>query len=213
MDNSIRTQYETLGFTGGDLGLGSNPAIVVVDFQVGFTDPTQSSIASNCDYELKQTKKILNVARRYNIPVFFSVIAYDCEAEAGLWGKKLPSAKTLKATSPLTNIDSRLDVGRNEVVITKKFASCFSGTPFLSLLNAQNIDTIFIAGTSTSGCVRATAVDAISNGIIPIVIRDAVCDRFTEIHEMSLSDMEAKYADLLTTKEVMECLEGYYNIN
>jgi maleamate amidohydrolase len=205
MDSHTKEIYKNAGFTGG-LTLGKSPGILVIDFQMGFTDPSQSPLAGDFGSELERTALILDKAREKDIPIFFSVIGYENEQEAGLWIRKVPSLSHLKIGSPLLEIDPRLSRRPNETVIIKKYASAFAGTHLASLLSANGIDTLLVTGTTTSGCVRGSVVDSIQHGFAPFVIEDAVCDRALGPHESNLLDMKAKYAELISTEQALAYL-------
>jgi len=187
------------------LGFGKTPAILVIDFIRGFTG---GETALSCDLtsELQQTLRILTAARERRIPVIFTSIAYRPDlADAGLWAKKLPLESLIEGTGA-EEIDPVLQRQPDEVIISKKYASGFFGTDLVSLLNAQGVDTVILTGCSTSGCVRATAVDGISYGLRVIVAEDAVGDRAELTHKVTLADIEAKYGDVVPTDEVLEYL-------
>jgi maleamate amidohydrolase len=207
LNKSIQSIFEKSGCL-GQLSIGESVGILVVDYQNGFTNPSISPLASECSDEVNRTAIILSKAREMDIPIFFVVIGYTNIDEAGTWIKKIPGLDTLKLGSSQTELDPRLQYQSNETLIVKKYASAFAGTPLASLLTAKKIDTLFITGTTTSGCVRASAVDAISNGIKPFVVKDAVSDRVKESHDISLIDMQAKYAELVTTEYVLKYLES-----
>ena len=187
------------------LGFGEKPAILVIDYIRGFTGgetPLSCDLAS----ELRQTLKILTAARDKKIPVVFTSISYRPDmADAGLWAKKLPLESLIEGTGA-DEIDPVLQRQPDEVIVSKKYASGFFGTELLSLLNAMGVDTIILTGCSTSGCVRATAVDGISYGLRVIVAEDAVGDRAELTHRVTLADIEAKYGDVVPTDEVLEYL-------
>jgi nicotinamidase-related amidase len=113
---------------------------------------------------------------------------------------------TLRPGTPVVEIDSRLGRRPDEAIILKKYASVFFGTDLVSRLNARRVDTLILTGCTTSGCVRATAVDAVQNGYRPMVVREAVGDRAKAAHDQSLFDLQAKYADVVTVAETLEVL-------
>jgi maleamate amidohydrolase len=200
--------YDNAGFT-GSFEIEGKVGVLVVDFQIGFTDPSQSPLAGDCSMELSRTSYLLEKAREKNIPIFFCAVGYNNENEAGVWMKKVPSLSYLKIGSPLLEIDPILNRKDNETLIIKKYASAFAGTNLSSLLSAVGVNTLFITGTTTSGCIRASVVDALQNGFIPFVIKDAVCDRAKEPHESNLFDMQAKYAELITAEDAVSFLNKY----
>jgi len=126
--------------------------------------------------------------------------------DAGVWARKQKGIATLAAGTPAVELDPRLERRRDEAIIVKKYASAFFGTDLVARLNSRRVDTLLITGCTTSGCVRATAVDAVQNGIIPVVIREAVGDRAEAPHRQSLFDLEQKYADVVSVDEVLAYL-------
>ncbi|MGH7806136.1 MAG: isochorismatase family protein, partial [Candidatus Binatia bacterium] len=189
---------------------GDHPAVIVVDLQIGFTAPEISPVAGELGSVIAATNRVLAAARAAGAPAFFTVIAYDPDApdDAGLWPKKGPYLRTLVAGSDLVKIDPRVDRRPGELVLAKKYASAFFGTHLAPMLAGKGIDTVVVAGCTTSGCVRATVVDALGHGFRPIVPKEAVGDRADEPHDASLFDMDAKYADVMPLDDVLACLEA-----
>jgi nicotinamidase-related amidase len=148
------------------------------------------------------TNELLHLARRDDVPIIFSTVAYDPELqEAGLWIRKIPSNEWLVEGSEWVEVDERLDRRQSEMVLVKKYASCFFGTDLAARLVSRRIDTLLITGCTTSGCVRATAVDACSYGFHTIVVEEAVGDRAELPHHASLFDIDAKYGDVVPLAE------------
>lgn len=194
--------YRSRGL-GSRVGFGSRPAVIVVDFIVGFTDP-RSPLASDFGRELRATNSLLLAMRRRRLPVFFTTTAYDKGMiEAGVFVRKVPSLRVLQRGSRLVEIEPSLKRRKSEVVIEKQYASAFFGTSLASTLHAQGVDTLIIAGCTTSGCVRATAVDGLQHGLRVIVPRECVGDRATGPHEANLIDIDGKYGDVMSVKEVV----------
>lgn len=188
---------------GSRVGFGSRPAIVVVDYIVGFTDPS-SPLAGDFSRELRATKSLLNAMRRRGFPVFFTTTAYDkAMTEAGVFVRKVPSLAVLQRGSRWVAIDPSLKRRKDEVVIEKQYASAFFGTPLASSLQAQGVDTLIVTGCTTSGCVRATAVDGLQHGLRVIVPRECVGDRAAGPHEANLIDIDGKYGDVMSAREVI----------
>jgi nicotinamidase-related amidase len=206
--SSDREFFAARGF-GLRLGFGERPAVVVIDFMNAFTHP-DLPLGANLDAEIAATVLALGAARAAGVPIFYSVAWYDEEnsADAGLWGRKHSGGLTLRAGTHEVELDERLGRRANEAVFVKKYASCFFGTDLASRLNSRRIDTLIITGCTTSGCVRATAVDAIQSGFVPVVVREAVGDRSSAAHEQSLFDLEQKYADVVSLDEVTAYLGG-----
>jgi maleamate amidohydrolase len=191
---------------GHTIGFGENPAVLVVDFIRAFTDPDKA-LGADLETELEQTARVLTAAREGELPIFFTTVCYeDPPTEAGIWARKIPAQRTLRAGTPEVEVDPRLRRQGGEPLLRKKFASAFFGTDLLDRLNALRIDTILLAGCTTSGCVRATAVDGLQHGFRVMVIREAVGDRVRAAHEQSLFDLHAKYADVVSVDEVLDHL-------
>jgi maleamate amidohydrolase len=197
--------YANRGF-GNKVGFGDRPALLVIDFIKGFTD-TKCPLGSNLDAEVSATKQLLDSFRSHKLPVHFTTTVYDSEmVSAGVFVKKVPSLAHLKHGSNWIEIDDRLTPITGEVVWTKQYASAFFGTALASALSAQKIDTLIITGCTTSGCVRASAVDACQHGFLTNVVRECVGDRSASAHESNLNDLDAKYADVVNLKEVEDYL-------
>jgi nicotinamidase-related amidase len=152
---------------------------------------------------------VLDASRVRGLPVLFTSTAYEDPdlADAGIWPMKIPTQATLRAGTPNVELDPRLRRTAGEPVLKKKFASAFFGTDLLARLHVLGIDTLLVAGCTTSGCVRATAVDGLQNGFRVMVIREAVGDRLQAAHEQSLVDLHAKYADVVSVEQVLQYLE------
>jgi nicotinamidase-related amidase len=200
--------YKKRGFA-QRVGFGERPALLIIDFINAFTD-LSSPLASNLDAEIQATRALLDVARVKRIPVFFTTVSYDEGfADAGVFIKKVPSLGVLKTGSPMVEIDNRLAPLPNEHVLVKKYASAFFGTSLWSTLTALRVDTILLTGCTTSGCVRASAVDACQTGFHTIVVEEAVGDRAPEPHQANLFDIDAKYGDVVSLQTAMEYLDRY----
>jgi nicotinamidase-related amidase len=166
-------------------------------------------LGANLDMQIEAQKPLLKIAHERDIPVIFSTVMYE-EAEAkdaGLWGIKMKGSLTLTAGSESVKIDPRVGMQPKDILLVKKYASCFFGTDLVPRLNSRRVDTLIITGCTTSGCVRATAVDAVQNGFRPMVVREAVGDRSVAAHEQSLFDLNAKYADVVSLDETLQYLK------
>jgi maleamate amidohydrolase len=183
---------------GGRAGFGRRPALVVVDMSVGFTDAA-SPLACDVDGALAAIARLLAGAREAALPVVFTTVSYGRadEIAARAFLDKAPALRTLAAGSRWVEIDPRIAPRPAEPVLGKLFASAFFGTPLASLLVAAGVDSLLVTGASTSGCVRATVVDALQHGFRPVVAREAVADRDRAAHEQNLRDMDARYADVV----------------
>jgi maleamate amidohydrolase len=202
---SDQEMYQQRGFA-QKVGFGTRPALLIVDFIKGFTD-TACPLGSNLDAEVLATKQILDAFRTQELPVHFTTTAYDEEmVSAGVFVKKVPSLKHLKSGSNWVQIDERLKPVSGEVVWTKQYASAFFGTALASALSAQKVDTLIITGCTTSGCVRASAVDSCQHGFLTNVVKECVGDRSQSAHEANLNDLNAKYADVVSLEDVKKYL-------
>ena len=193
---------------GGRGGFGRRPALVVIDMTLGFTDP-ESPLACDLEGPISEIQKLLGAARQAETPVVFTTVAYreSDKLTAAAFIDKVPALLTLEAGTRWAEIDPRIAPKQTEPVLNKLFASGFFGTGLSSLLTAAGVDTLIITGTSTSGCVRATAVDALQYGFRPVVPREAVGDRNPDAHEANLYDVDAKYGDVLSVEDTIGYLQ------
>lgn len=193
---------------GARVGFGKRPAVLVVDATIGFTDPG-SPLGASFDDEIASIRRLLDAARRAALPIVFTTVVYDPDmAEAGVFALKVPSLKTLQRGSRWVDLDPRLGRRPAEVLLEKKFASCFFGTHLASYLSFKQVDTLLVTGFTTSGCVRASVVDALQHGLRVIVPRECVGDRAEGPHTANLIDIEGKYGDVLPLEEVLGVLEA-----
>lgn len=201
----IEDYYRSQGMA-GEVGFGSFPAVLVIDFQRGITDPTRPA-GCNLDKEIEATAVLLNKARQKEVPVIFTVIGYHHTLiDGGLLLKKLPALGDNIAGSRNLKIDSRLDPRPDEPVIIKPYPSAFFATSLASSLKALSVDTLIVTGCITSGCVRATVTDSMQHGFRTIVPRECVGDRARIPHEVNLMDMAARFADVLSLEVVLDYL-------
>lgn len=195
--------YYERGF-GGSLGFGRFPALIVVDMQIGFTDP-DLPLGSKQDREIENIDALLQAFRSGPLPIFFLGIRYnekDC-ADAGVWRLKNAGVATMAVGGRATELDPRLRRTEDEPIVYRRYPSGFFGTDLSSRLTTRGVDTAVVVGCTTSGCVRATVVDVLQYGFRPIVAADAVADRSPDAHNQSLVDMEAKYADVMDTGSII----------
>jgi nicotinamidase-related amidase len=192
---------------GQRIGFGERPGLVVIDILQAFTDPTQP-LGADLSREIEAILQVLAAARAAGVPIFYTTVAYEEQdlRDAGIWALKQKGVMTLKAGTAGVELDPRLERRAEEPIILKKYASAFFGTDFVTRLSTRRIDTLLITGCTTSGCVRATAVDAVQNGLRPMVIREAVGDRAEAAHRQSLFDLEQKYADVVAVDEAVAYL-------
>ncbi len=189
-------------------GFGRRPALAVIDMTLGFTDP-ESPLACDLEEPVKNIAKLLEAARHAEIPVIFTTVAFreSDKLTAAAFLEKVPALLVLEAGGRWTAIDPRLAPRETEPVLNKLFASGFFGTGMGSALTAAGVDTLIVTGASTSGCVRATVVDALQYGFRTIVPREAVGDRDEQAHEANLYDIDAKYGDVIPVEDTLKYLE------
>jgi nicotinamidase-related amidase len=205
-DEEILEFFRARGF-GLRIGFGERPAIIQVDFMNAFSDPDMP-LGANLDKEIEAAIEVLDAGRKAEIPIIHTVVHYDEEdfKDAGVWLLKQKGLLSLKSGTHAVEVDDRLNRRPNEAVVLKKYASCFFGSDLVSRLNAARVDTVILVGCTTSGCVRATAVDAVQYGFRPVIVREAVGDRSEPAHKQALFDLEQKYADVVSVEEANEYL-------
>jgi nicotinamidase-related amidase len=204
MAEDKRLVYQRSGL-GHRIGYGRHPALLVIDMQLGFTAPERSPLAGNLDNQIAAINRLLPIARGCGIPIIFTVVGYDpnIAGDGGLWAEKAPTLSELKLGSELVELDQRLRRAPEDLLLVKKYASAFLGTPLVSILVSRGVDTVVVTGCTTSGCVRATVVDAISYGFRPIIPAEAVGDRAQEPHDANLFDMDSKYGDVVSLADAL----------
>jgi nicotinamidase-related amidase len=200
--------YGERGF-GGRQGAGRHPALVVIDLNHGFTDPS-SPLHCDADAAVEATARLLQAARDGARPIAFTTIAYDEGAKrvAKAFIAKAPALAMMTPGSRWAQIDERIAPREDEPVLVKLFASAFFGTALQPMLTAAGCDTLVVTGASTSGCVRATVVDGLQHGLSVLVPREAVADRAQSAHDASLTDIDAKYGDVVSVDEAIAVLRG-----
>ncbi|MCX5240882.1 isochorismatase family protein [Streptomyces prunicolor] len=201
--------YQRAGF-GAPVRRGSRPAIVVVDLTRGFTEagfPSGADLTEVVD----ATSELIAAARPAGVPVVFTAIAYtpaEAAGDAVTWLQKAQGMRSLVEGSEEVALDPRLPRTLQDHLIVKKGASAFFGTSLAALLTGLGCDTVLVCGATTSGCVRATAVDAVQSGFSVLVPRDCVGDRAPGPHDASLFDIQAKYGDVIDVKDAVGYLDG-----
>lgn len=195
-----------VGAFNGRLSFGSRPALLIVDFVMAYLDKS-SPLYANVEDALASNERLLAAARAANIPVIFTNVVYEKDgADGGLFYKKIPSLKVFVKGSPFGAFPPSLKPLQDEHVISKQFASAFFGTSLTEILVREGVDSLLITGLSTSGCVRATALDALQSGFAPFVVRDACGDRHPAPHEANLFDLQAKYAEVISETDAIALL-------
>lgn len=196
------------GVFDGRLGFGRSPALLIIDFIAAYTQPESPLYAPDAIAAVRQTAALYGVAKRVGIPVIFTRVVFNqLGTDGGLFVRKIPALRRLVEGAPLGAFLPELQPADDDVVVTKQYASAFFGTSLASTLVAGGIDTLILTGVSTSGCIRATAVDALQHGFKAIVPRECVADRHAGPHTANLFDIDAKYGDVLALEAVISALK------
>jgi len=205
-DDPLSADYARAGFCSA-LPFGSRPVLVLVDPVVAYLRPESALYAPAFEAALLSAVRLTSVARAAAVPVVFTRVVYSANGrDGGLFFRKVPALQAFAGDSPLGAFDARLAPLPDELVVTKQYASAFFGTSLSATLTTMGCDTVVLAGFSTSGCVRATALDAMQHGFVPYVVRDACGDRHEQPHEASLFDLQAKYAEVVDEQSAIHLL-------
>ena len=204
MTTSLQDNYARGGF-GTKLQAGRHPALLIIDFVEAYL-AKGSPLCAGVESARDAARELLEAARQAGLPVIHTYVEYEPGGRnGGVFFRKVPALRCFErgVYPEWAAFAAGLEPIAGESVICKQYASAFFGTSLASQLTATQIDTLLIAGVSTSGCVRATAVDACQHGFIPLVVRDAVGDRASEPHEANLFDLQAKYAEVISLHEAL----------
>lgn len=205
MPQDLDDDYERAGF-GGRLAFGVRPALLLVDVVRAYLDP-DSPLCANVEPALASNLRLVDAARASGAPVVYTRVAYQAGgADGGLFYRKVPALSAYLEGSALGDFAQGVAPRADEVVVIKQYASAFFGTSLAATLRARGIDTVVLGGFSTSGCVRASALDALQNGFIPYVVREACGDRDPRPHDASLFDLQAKYAEVVSEDEAIRLM-------
>jgi maleamate amidohydrolase len=207
--DSLLQNYAEAGF-GAALPLGMRPALLIVDFVRAYL-VKDSPLYAGVEGARSACEALLVAARRARIPVIHTTVVYQKGGrDGGVFYQKVPALKCFErgVRPDLAAFAAGLEPIDGETIVSKQYASAFFGTSLASTLTAEGIDTVLLGGVSTSGCVRASAVDACQHGFIPVVVREAVGDRHTAPHEASLFDLQAKYAEVVSLSAARQYLES-----
>ncbi len=203
--SNLSADYTAAGF-GGTLPFGTCPALLIVDVCNAYVDPA-SPLYAKGEGALAANMRLVDAARASGVPVVFTRVLYTADGmDGGLFFRKVPALSAFLPGNPLGNFPAGLGPRDGDVVVTKQYASAFFGTTLSATLNAMRIDCLLITGFSTSGCVRATALDALQNGFAPFVVRDACADRAPGPHESNLFDLQAKYAEVISETQAIDLI-------
>jgi maleamate amidohydrolase len=206
---SVSRERNYVGVFDGTVGFGTKPALVIIDFTLAYTTPGSAFFGEGVVRAVRDTVPLLAAARAAGIPVIHTKVMYHASgADGGWFVRKVPALRKLVPGEPLAEIDPAVAPLPSEVVIVKQYPSPFFGTPLAPMLATLGVDTLILAGCSTSGCVRAGALDGVQHGYRVIVPRECVGDRHDGPHDANLFDINAKYGDVLGRDEVIAHLAG-----
>ena len=207
MSDTLRASYA--GAFDGRLPIGENVALLVVDLVMAYLDPASPLYAGAGAQEVLSTnERLVTAARAAGKPVIFTNVVYQADgADGGLFYRKVPALRHFLKGSPLGAFPQSVQPASGEVVVTKQYASAFFGTSLAATLTVLRVDTLLITGFSTSGCVRASALDALQNGFAPFVVDGACGDRHPDPHRANLFDLQAKYAEVIGEADALVMLE------
>lgn len=201
------TDYEQAGF-GQTLQPGASPGLLVVDVCRAYAEP-ESPLFADCQPAFDACRRLVDTSRQHNVPVIWTRVRYQPGGlDGGLFYRKVAALSCFDEGNPLGQWIPGLEPAADEVVVTKQYASSFFGTSLAATLNAAGIDTLLVVGVSTSGCVRASALDALQHGFVPLVVSDACGDRDQGVHEANLFDLGAKYAQLMGLSQALAYVES-----
>ena len=206
--SDLKTNYA--GVFDGRLGFGQTPAILVVDFIRAYTTEGALLYAPDVVTAVHETVELLELARQKNIPIIYTQVMYNKNGlDGGIFVQKVPVLRTMVAGEPLAEIVPELPPAESDIIIVKQYASAFFGTSLAAMLTSLGVDTVILTGCSTSGCIRATAVDGMQHGFRVIVPHECVGDRHKAPHEANLFDINSKYGDVVDKETVLAHLHQY----
>jgi maleamate amidohydrolase len=188
-----------------DAGMGNKPALIVVDVVKGFTDPT-CPLGAEADAVVAANVALMDAFHKADLPVVLTTVIYRSDDEATVFRARVPALNLLTPDSEWVQFDPRLPIQDTDLQLEKRHASSFHGTNLDEWLKARSVDSVVVTGLTTSGCVRATAVDGLQNNYKVLVPREACGDRDPEAHNANLYDMNAKYADVVSLETVLNLL-------
>lgn len=208
--NQLQEDYARAGFN-GHLPFGARPALLLIDVVEAYLHPASPFYAAAFVDALHANMRLTKAARLAGVPVIFTNVQYSATGagiDGGVFMRKVPALKCYMAGSPMGAFSPLLLPQEGELVVTKQYASAFFGTSLASTLQGMSIDTVMLGGFSTSGCVRASTLDAMQHGFVPYVVREACGDRDPGPHQANLFDLQAKYAEVVSEKEAITLLSS-----
>jgi maleamate amidohydrolase len=206
MSRELADNYR--GAFDGRLGFGERPALLLVDLAQAYFDES-CPLYAGVENELASAIRIIDAAREAGIPIVYTNVVYRPDgSDGGVFYKKVPVLENFVAGNPMGAWAAGIQPADDEIVVSKQYPSAFFGTQLDSKLKDLQVDSVIIAGLTTSGCIRASCVDAMSHGFIPIIVADACGDRHEAPHEANLFDMNAKYGDVVSEADALEYLRN-----
>jgi len=187
------------------LALTAKPALIVVDMINGFTDPN-CPLGTHCPAVVAANVQLLGVFRKKGLPIFFTTVVYNNDQQASVFRRKVPALNVLQAGCHWVALDPAMERVDSEPLIEKHWPSAFHKTDLDDQLRTLGVDSLVVTGLTTSGCVRASAVDGLQNNYQVVIAREAVGDRNPAAHESNLFDLNAKYADVMSVAEIVAIL-------
>lgn len=205
--SELERDYAGAGF-GGTIGAGQRPAVLAIDMVRAYADPS-SPLYAHVESTIEPARRVIEVARERGVPVIYTKLVFGPHGvDGGIFFRKVTSLRLFEGLGEMGRILPEIAPREDELVVSKQYASSFFGTSLASTLTTMGIDTVVLMGYSTSGCVRASAVDAMQHGFIPIVVAEACGDRDERPHNASLFDLNAKYADVMPVDNVVTYLRS-----
>jgi maleamate amidohydrolase len=193
----------------GRLQPGTRPALLIVDVVVAYLTEGSPLFMDTAAAARDSNRRLADAARAAGVPVVFTNVQYRADgSDGGVFYRKAPVLKAFIEGSPLGAFPADLTPRPGDRVFTKQYPSAFFGTGLAEALHADGIDTLLVTGYSTSGCVRASALDAMQYGFVPLVVREACADRHEGPHESNLFDLQAKYAEVISEVEALAVIAG-----
>jgi maleamate amidohydrolase len=201
MPGALEADYKAAGF-GKSLGFGSRPALLLIDWCRAYLEPS-SPLYAGVEPALDATLPLVAAARSAGIPLVFTRVEYATPADGGLFRRKIAALSCFDRGNPLADFPATLQPAPGDIVVTKQYPSAFFGTPLAATLAGLRVDSLLLSGVTTSGCVRASAVDALCHGFAPLIVTDCVGDRSPQVHAANLFDLAAKTADLVASADAI----------
>ena len=208
MTEAIEENYARAGYHALQTW-GARPALLLVDFAQAYFDPDAPLYGGEgCLAARDHAIRLADVARAAGVPVIFTEVKYQPGGgDGGAFYAKVPALSCFDAGADTQKLAEGLSVEPDDLMITKQYPSAFFGTSLAATLQWMKVDTLIIGGLTTSGCVRATCIDSISNGFVTLIAEEACGDRAAGPHEANLYDMSAKYADLISTEDAINYMK------